>query len=148
MFKQYVIPTGGFKNLKTSSPRSDLGRAECTLSRSCQWSWGHPAPLKVGLTRKSIAHWEWHPEWLVLQQVIFSASQGHRGLPGLRGPTGQQGPPVSVSNKWDFSIGYWKCVFMCIQFVLFIYLIYALSKGRARWIGRARAKRRKRFRSK
>lgn len=36
---------------------------------------------------------------LVLQYIIFSASQGHIGLPGLRGPTGQQGPPVSVANN-------------------------------------------------
>lgn len=35
----------------------------------------------------------------ILQYIIFSASQGHIGLPGLRGQIGQQGPPVSVSKS-------------------------------------------------
>lgn len=31
--------------------------------------------------------------------ILFSVSQGPIGLPGLRGPIGQQGPPVSVSKS-------------------------------------------------
>lgn len=88
------------ESLKKKSSLSLMsGELSILLCRWNQSSWGHSAPPRMGFRSRSVAYWVCYSDLCILQYIIFSASQGHIGLPGLRGQIGQQGPPVSVSKS-------------------------------------------------